>query len=225
MVLSWTAVGLLGSSAGGSSGYATFDLLTVPSINRALHSRSFRFAAQTVFVFFFVLVIVAGLFGSQQSGSNIATVLTWTCSVDQLFLLLTWLELGYGVTTRPELTALLAIQMFFLTFVPLFIFERQAFCRYGCLVSRISGLYALFSALSRCGWWSVLPLGRLPLSRSSPSCSRRLLHQSRGFPLPVARAILGPREQLAPLLPAGPEVFRSRAQQRLQAHLALGRAA
>src|SRR5690606_12532265 len=136
------------------------------------------------------------LFGSQQAGTNIATVLTWTywwtllvlfvmlfgkawcyvCPWDAisgwlerltfwrvkggltanlrwpaslrtlypatvLFLLLPWLELGYGVTTRPDLTALLGILMFFLAFVPLFIFERQSFCRYGCLVGRISGLY------------------------------------------------------------------------------------
>lgn len=64
-----------------------------------------------------------------------------------LFLALTWLELGYGVTTQPFMTALLALLMFFLAFVPALIFERSAFCRYGCLVGRITGLYALFAPL------------------------------------------------------------------------------
>jgi len=64
-----------------------------------------------------------------------------------LFLLLTWLELGWGVTRKPEVTAYLALLMLMLAFVPAFIFERRSFCRYGCLVGRISGLYALFSSL------------------------------------------------------------------------------
>ena len=183
--------------------YPTVNLLQFTLVSRALHSRGFRFATQLLTVCLFALVIVAGLFGQQQGGSNIATVLTWTywwtllvvfvmlfgkawcymCPWDAvsswlerfaawrvrrgglsaniawprslrnlypaatLFVVLTWLELGYGVTTRPELTALLGILMFFLTFVPMLIFERSSFCRYGCLVGRISGLYALFSAL------------------------------------------------------------------------------
>lgn len=64
-----------------------------------------------------------------------------------LFLGLTWLELGYGVTTRPELTALLALLMFFLAFISMLVFERRSFCRYGCLVGQISGLYSLFGAM------------------------------------------------------------------------------
>ena len=202
MVASWAGLALLGSGGGATRPYYTFDILSIPLLNRALHSRVFRFAAQAFVSFLFVLVIIAGLFGSQQAGSNIATILTWTywwtllvvfvmvfgkawcfvCPWDAisgwlerlsfwgvkdglsaklrwpsafrnlypataLFLILTWLELGYGVTTRPELTALMGILMFFLTFVPLLIFERQSFCRYGCLIGRISGLYALFSAL------------------------------------------------------------------------------
>lgn len=65
-----------------------------------------------------------------------------------LFLGLTWLELGYGVTMRPELTAYLGLLMFFLAFGAVLLFERQSFCRYGCLVGRISGLYSLFAALA-----------------------------------------------------------------------------
>lgn len=64
-----------------------------------------------------------------------------------LFLLLTWLELGWGVTRRPEVTAYLGLLILFLAFIPAFVFERRSFCRYGCLVGRISGLYALFSSI------------------------------------------------------------------------------
>lgn len=62
-----------------------------------------------------------------------------------LFLLLTWLELGYGVTTRPWLTAVLGLIILALALVPTLIYERRSFCRYGCLVGRVSGLYALFA--------------------------------------------------------------------------------
>ena len=78
LVLSWAAVGLLGAGAGAPAQYATFDLLTIPIANRALHSRSFRFVVQSAVAALFVFVLVAGLFGSQQSGANIATILTWT---------------------------------------------------------------------------------------------------------------------------------------------------
>jgi polyferredoxin len=64
-----------------------------------------------------------------------------------LFILLTWLELGWGVTRRPEVTAYLALLMLFLAFIPAFIFERRGFCQHGCLIGRISGLYALFSPI------------------------------------------------------------------------------
>ncbi len=62
-----------------------------------------------------------------------------------LFVLLTWVELGFGVTMNPRATAWLALAMLVLAFTSIFIFDRKSFCRYGCLVGRISGLYALFS--------------------------------------------------------------------------------
>ncbi len=62
-----------------------------------------------------------------------------------LFIGLTWIELGFGVTMNPRATAWLGLAMLALTFVCAFIFDRRSFCRYGCLVGRISGLYALFS--------------------------------------------------------------------------------
>lgn len=61
------------------------------------------------------------------------------------FVALTWIELSQGVTAVPRITAILALTMFAMTIVGVFLFERKAFCRYGCLVGRVSGLYALFS--------------------------------------------------------------------------------
>ncbi len=64
-----------------------------------------------------------------------------------LFVGLTWVELGFGVTMRPRVTAYLAIAMLFMAIASAFLFERQSFCRYGCLVGRVSGLYAMFSGV------------------------------------------------------------------------------
>ncbi|MFQ5665967.1 MAG: 4Fe-4S binding protein [Candidatus Binatia bacterium] len=64
-----------------------------------------------------------------------------------LFIGLTWIELGVGVTMNPRATAWLGLGMLGLAFVSAFIFERKSFCRYGCLVGRISGLYALFAPI------------------------------------------------------------------------------
>ena len=62
-----------------------------------------------------------------------------------LFIVLTWFELGFKVTASPRITAELGILMIFLSVVPALIFEKRSFCKYGCLVGRISGLYAMFS--------------------------------------------------------------------------------
>lgn len=62
-----------------------------------------------------------------------------------LFLLLTWAEIGFGVTTRPALTAAMAVAMLALAVGSALVFERRSFCRYACLIGRISGLYALFA--------------------------------------------------------------------------------
>ncbi|GAB4283430.1 MAG: hypothetical protein Kow0092_38260 [Deferrisomatales bacterium] len=64
-----------------------------------------------------------------------------------LFVGLTWVELGFGVTMRPAATAYLGLGMLVLAIVAAFLFEGKSFCRYGCLVGRVSGLYALFSAV------------------------------------------------------------------------------
>ena len=62
-----------------------------------------------------------------------------------LFLGLTWLELGYGVTFSPRGTALLALAMTVLAVLAALFFEKRAFCKYGCLVGRICGLYAMMA--------------------------------------------------------------------------------
>lgn len=62
-----------------------------------------------------------------------------------LFLGLTWLELGYGVTFSPRGTALLGLLMLMMAVLPALFFERRSFCKYGCLVGRICGLYSMLA--------------------------------------------------------------------------------
>ncbi len=182
---------------------ARLDLMQFGPIRWLLRSRPFRFVCQAILVGIFLVVIAAGLFGSQNPGLNIAPILTWTvwwgglvvlimfagkawCYVcpwdaiagwmeklrfwrktDQglglelrwprairnillatlLFIGLTWIELGFGVTMNPQSTAYLGIAMLILAIVSAFLFQRKSFCRYGCLVGRVSGLYALFSGI------------------------------------------------------------------------------
>ncbi|MBF0173692.1 MAG: 4Fe-4S binding protein [Magnetococcales bacterium] len=59
-----------------------------------------------------------------------------------MFMGLTWLELGIGVTRIPMATALMAILMVILALVSLVLFERKAFCRYFCPVGRTLGFYS-----------------------------------------------------------------------------------
>jgi len=179
------------------------NLMNVPKIRSLVRNPLTRFVARLFFVFFFVVVIFAGLFGSQISSNNIAPLLTWTlwwgglivvilyagslwcyvCPWDAisdwvegfrfwgakkkglglglrvpkafrtiwiaitLFVILTWLELGFGITMNPRATAWLALAILGAAFVSVFIFERKAFCRYACPVGRIIGIYSLFSPI------------------------------------------------------------------------------
>ena len=59
-----------------------------------------------------------------------------------LLIVLTWLELGVGLTVDPYATALLALFMVVLAIVALAVFERRAFCRYLCPVGRTIGFYS-----------------------------------------------------------------------------------
>ncbi len=63
-----------------------------------------------------------------------------------MFVGLTWVELGFGVTMKPRVTAYLAIGMLLMAVVSAMLFDRKSFCRYGCLVGRVSGLYAMFAS-------------------------------------------------------------------------------
>jgi hypothetical protein len=59
-----------------------------------------------------------------------------------MFIALTWLELGFGVTTSPYITALLSLLMIVMATVSLAIYEGKAFCRYFCPVGRTIGFYS-----------------------------------------------------------------------------------
>jgi ferredoxin len=62
-----------------------------------------------------------------------------------LFLGLTWLELGYGVTFSPRGTALLGLAMLMVAVLSALFFDKRSFCKYGCLVGRICGLYSMMA--------------------------------------------------------------------------------
>lgn len=59
-----------------------------------------------------------------------------------MFIGLTWLELGVGVTTSPYWTALLSLLMVVLATMSLAIFKNKAFCHYMCPIGRTVGFYA-----------------------------------------------------------------------------------
>ena len=65
-----------------------------------------------------------------------------------MFVFLTWLELGVGVTTSPYATALLALLMVVLATISLAVYERKAFCRYFCAVGRTLGAYSAMSPIA-----------------------------------------------------------------------------
>ncbi|MEZ4742951.1 MAG: 4Fe-4S binding protein [Bdellovibrionota bacterium] len=64
-----------------------------------------------------------------------------------LFIVLTWLELGYGITKSSYITAWLGLGFIALIIVCALLFERRSFCRFGCPIGRISGVYSQFSPL------------------------------------------------------------------------------
>ncbi|MEO2176766.1 MAG: 4Fe-4S binding protein [bacterium] len=65
-----------------------------------------------------------------------------------LLTLLTWLELGIGVTESPYATASLALMMVVLATLSLAIYEDKAFCRYFCPVGRTIGVYSQLSPVA-----------------------------------------------------------------------------
>ena len=59
-----------------------------------------------------------------------------------MFVGLTWLELGIGVTTSPYATALLSLLMVVLATLGMALFRNKAFCRFVCPVGRTVGFYS-----------------------------------------------------------------------------------
>ncbi len=185
-----------------SASAAVYNLTRVPLLRGLVRylvsSPKILLALKLVFVVLFLLVIYAGLFGSQIPERNLATLLTWNiwwaglifsvfflgtawcavCPWDTLaqwlvrrrlwkraepnnslnlrvprrlrtiwpallmFIALTWLELGLGITTNPYATAAVSLLMVVMATSSLAIFERKAFCRYFCPVGRTVGFYS-----------------------------------------------------------------------------------
>lgn len=65
-----------------------------------------------------------------------------------LFIFLTWLELGVGITIDPYATAVLALAVVVATTISLAVYERKAFCQYACPVGRTVGVYSQMAALA-----------------------------------------------------------------------------
>jgi polyferredoxin len=159
---------------------------------------------KVIFALIFILVIIAGLWGTVIPERNLATALTWNlwwsaiiiavvftgsawcavCPWDTiaswlakhrlwrrseshsllrlsvpkylrnlwpaiiLFVGLSWLELGVGVTTSPYATALMAIFMVLAATLAMVLFKDKAFCRYFCPVGRTVGVYSQLSPVA-----------------------------------------------------------------------------
>jgi len=58
------------------------------------------------------------------------------------FIVLSWFELGYGITLSPYATAVLALLLVVAATVSMLVFERRSFCRYVCPVGRTLGFYS-----------------------------------------------------------------------------------
>lgn len=65
-----------------------------------------------------------------------------------MFVGLTWLELGVGVTVSPYATALMALFMVVAAAISLAIYERKAFCRYFCAIGRTIGAYSSIAPIA-----------------------------------------------------------------------------
>ncbi len=186
----------------------SLDLSKLPYVGalvRVLNSSPVPlFFFKVLAVIAFILVVVAGFFGTVYPERNLATVIVWNwwwplvvisvffvgsawcaiCPWDNLaswvvrrrfwkrinphpglnrkvpkylrnvwaamilFMGLTWLELGIGITSMPKATAITALLMLGLSFIFLILFERKAFCRYACPVGRTLGFYARLAPIA-----------------------------------------------------------------------------
>ena len=100
-----------------------------------------------------------------------------------LFIGLTWLELGFGVTRSPRATAILGLLMVLLAVIPALVFERKSFCTYGCLIGRICGLYSMVAPVEV----------RARDTGMCRSCDTKdCLHgNARGYPCPTGQSLAG----------------------------------
>lgn len=204
VIFGWT----IGVEAPKNTEIKTRNLAELPIIGHAavfLNSSPVPlFILKVITVTAFMLVVIAGFFGTVYPERNLATVLVWNwwwplvivsvffvgsawcaiCPWDTLsswivrrklwrrafphpgrnrsvpkhlrhvwlalalFLGLTWLELGVGVTSIPSATAMMALVMLGLSLVFLILYERKAFCRYGCPVGRTLGFYARLAPIA-----------------------------------------------------------------------------
>ncbi|MCB9594395.1 MAG: 4Fe-4S binding protein [Sandaracinaceae bacterium] len=64
-----------------------------------------------------------------------------------LFVVLTWLELGWGVTTDPRATAYMGLGMAGLAVAGALLFDGKKFCQHACPVGRICGIYSTIAPL------------------------------------------------------------------------------
>lgn len=65
-----------------------------------------------------------------------------------MFVGLTWLELGVGVTVSPYATAVMALFMVVAATISLVIYEKKAFCRYFCAIGRTIGAYSSIAPIA-----------------------------------------------------------------------------
>lgn len=203
IVMAWRN-SLLSVQPGLSGRYFSFPAPIMRSLSRLVVSPWLLVMLRIITASIFLLVIIAGLFGSPIPERNLATELTWTlwwtgliiaiffsgsawcaiCPWDAIatwlvrrrlwqrgpdtaslglrvpkilrsvwpallmFIGLTWLELGVGVTKSPYATAVLALVIVVLTTVSLALYERKAFCRYFCSVGRTIGFYSELSPVA-----------------------------------------------------------------------------
>jgi polyferredoxin len=64
-----------------------------------------------------------------------------------LFIIITWLELGFHLTSDSYLTSILGVMVVGAVVLSSQIFERRSFCRFACPIGRISGVYAQTSPI------------------------------------------------------------------------------
>ncbi|WP_428263144.1 4Fe-4S binding protein [Haliangium sp.] len=93
------------------------------------------------------------------------------------FALLTWLELGFGITTNPRWTAYMGLAMAAAAIVFALLFDGKTFCAHVCPVGRICGIYSMFAPVEI----------RARKARTCQACrTEDCLHgNERGYPCPT----------------------------------------